>query len=173
LAEEYRAVGSSAGAGFRVKSRPSAIDIIFLDAPRLRVGNDELLVVRDIRIVVAGNDTDRSIAEELKGSGCGAMKKSTVNARIRLHGDKGARRRSYVEQNSGNVGSRCAISRFELRLVRVHATEFRRAGRRLSRDAGWNGVCRQLQRENSAAVAVWVDKVESRLPRGVRGTATF
>jgi len=56
LAEVNRAVRADTGAGRSVKPRPRCIDVILLDAPRLRVGDDELLVVEDVRIIVVGDD---------------------------------------------------------------------------------------------------------------------
>jgi hypothetical protein len=89
--------------GVGIKPGPGAIDVVFLDTPDLCIGHDELFVVGDIRVVVACNDTDRRVAEGLKWSGLGTVIEGTIDSRIRLHRDKGARRRSNIEQNTRDI----------------------------------------------------------------------
>jgi hypothetical protein len=59
LAEVDGAVGALAGAGVGVEAGPGGVDVVDLGALLVGVGDDEFLVVKDRRIVVAGDHAER------------------------------------------------------------------------------------------------------------------
>src|SRR5581483_6427756 len=66
LAEVDRAVATHAFTRVEVEPRPRRVDVVRLRARTVRVRDDELLVVRDVRVVVLGDDAGRVDQELLE-----------------------------------------------------------------------------------------------------------
>ena len=92
LAEVYRAVawntrGRTAGC---VEPCPRGVDAVLLRTRIARIGDDEFLVVEDVRIVVVGDNAKRNVPVLLERKRRRRVIERAADLRVRLRDDKGA-----------------------------------------------------------------------------------
>src|SRR5207344_332145 len=84
---------------------PGRVDVVGLGARRRRVGDDELLVVEDVRIVVACNNAEWRIAVGLEATGrIRRVVEGSADPGVRLRDDERARVRADIEEDTAYVG---------------------------------------------------------------------
>ena len=102
MAEVDRAVASYAGSGYGEPS-PGSVDVVYIWAGGIVVGDNELLVVGDVRTIVVGHDPGRVVEIKLKWPGFGGVIERSANRSIRFFDQDGAVGQADLEQHPSHI----------------------------------------------------------------------
>src|SRR5207249_11015371 len=83
--------------------RPRDVDVVSLRAAGVRVGDDELLVVKDRRIVVVCDDPEWHVTVRLERLDRRRVIEGATDRRVRRRNDDRVRRGGDVEDDPGDV----------------------------------------------------------------------